>query len=81
MAEAYDFYLQLLIGRGKPEDARSVLPNALATDIVVTTNVREWRHIFELRCSNKAHPDMRHIMKQVRDEFANRWPVLFGDLV
>jgi len=81
MESSFEVYERLLGHGVKPEDARSVLPNALATDIVVTTNVREWRHIFDLRCSKAAHPDMRHIMCQVRDVFAVNWPKLFGDLV
>lgn len=45
-----------------PQVARSVLPNALATRIVVTANLREWRHILQLRLNKAAHPDMQRLM-------------------
>jgi len=61
------------------EDARGVLPNATATEIVVTANAREWLHIFYLRCSPKAHPDMRNIMNQVKAYFSTNYPIIFGE--
>jgi len=73
-------YTDLLDQGRKPQEAREVLPNALKTEIVVNTNVREWRHIFTLRCSKAAHPQIRELMIPVRDDFAKRWPSLFGDL-
>lgn len=54
----------MLLERGlSPQDARSVLPNALKTEIIVTANFREWKHIFKMRALNKAaHPQMRDLM-------------------
>lgn len=49
----------------KKEDARGVLPNDLATEIVMTTNAREWRHIFALRTAKDAHPDVQKIIGEV----------------
>jgi thymidylate synthase (FAD) len=77
---AYDALLREGIGLS-PQDARSVLPNATKTEIVMTANLREWRHIFSLRCSRAAHPEIRRIMIPMRAEFANRWPVFFEDLL
>lgn len=62
-----------------PQQARSVLPNSLKTEIVVTANIREWRHIFKLRCSEAAHPQMREVMIPLRDELRKRIPVLFEE--
>lgn len=73
-------YFELIREGVKPQMARSVLPNSLKTEIVVTANPREWRHIFKLRCTEAAHPQMREVMIPCRDEFARRWPSLFGDL-
>lgn len=56
----------------KSEQARAVLPNALATEIVVKTSLEEWKHIFELRCDKSAHPQMRELMIPLREEFINR---------
>ena len=73
-------YLRLLALGAKPEQARSVLPNSLKTEIVVTANLREWRHIFRLRTSDKAHPQMREVMRPLLVECRRRIPVLFDDV-
>ncbi len=64
----------------RPEQAREVLPNSLKTEIVVKANFREWRHIFKLRCSNKAHPQMRALMLPLLSELKTKIPVLFEDI-
>ncbi len=63
-----------------PQEARSVLPNSLKTEIVMTCNLREWRHFFRLRCSKKAHPQMREIAVPLLKEFQKRIPIIFDDL-
>jgi len=80
METAESHYLKLLYEGWSPQQARSVLPNSLKTEIVVTANFREWRHIFKLRCSQAAHPQMREVMIPLRDEFRNRIPVLFDGI-
>lgn len=77
-AEA-DYFAMLKKG-AKPQEARSVLPNSLATKIAVTANLREWRHIFYLRCDKPAHPQMREIMLLLLENFYTRVPVVFDDL-
>lgn len=70
-----------LVGRGCPaEIAREGLPIGLKAEIVIGATVREWRHIFTLRCSKKAHPRMRELMIPLRDELRTRLPVVFDDL-
>lgn len=56
------------------------LPNSLKTEIVVTMNLREWRHFFRLRTSDKAHPQMREIAKPILNEFSRLIPVVFDDI-
>ena len=51
-----------------PEQARSILPNSLKTEIVMTMNLREWRHFFKLRCSKRAHIQMRQIANMLLKE-------------
>jgi len=63
-----------------PQIARSVLPNSLKTEIVVTCNAREWRHFFTLRTAKPAHPQMRQIACPMLAEFRKRVPVLFDDV-
>lgn len=80
MLQAEKFYLGLIEGGASPQEARSVLPNSLKTEIIVTCNLREWRHIFSLRCAKAAHPQMREIMVPLLSDFNSRIPVLFEDL-
>ena len=71
----------ILIGKGwSPQQARSVLPNSLKTEINVSANIREWRHILKLRCANAAHPDMQYLMRPLLKEFQERIPILFDDI-
>jgi thymidylate synthase (FAD) len=64
----------------KPEQARTVLPNSTKTEIVVTANFREWKHIFNLRCSKAAHPQMREIMIPLLKECQKQIPVIFDNI-
>lgn len=74
-------YFSLIDLGSTPEQARSILPNSLKTEIVITLNLREWRHFFELRTSLKAHPQMREISIPLLYEMANYVPVVFDDLL
>jgi len=74
------WYLDLLDCGWSPQQARSVLPNSLKTEIVVTANFREWRHIFKLRCSKAAHPQMREIMIPLLEEMKRLRSVFFNDI-
>jgi len=64
----------------KPQTARSVLPNAAATTIVITNNLRQWRHFFEERCSTAAQPEMQELAKAILKSFALGVPIIFDDL-
>lgn len=72
-------YFQLLNNGSTPEIARSVLPTCTKTELIVTANLREWKHIFEMRCSEAAHPDVRKIMIPLREEFRKLIPVIFDE--
>lgn len=73
-------YFKLLDIGMSPQDARAVLPNSTKTEIGVTANYREWRHILKLRCSNAAHPDIRRLMRGLTIELKMRIPVVFDDI-
>lgn len=73
-------YRALLESGWRPEQAREVLPNSLKTEIVCKTNIREWRHIFQLRTSKKAHPQIRALMLPLLTELKERLPVVFDDI-
>ena len=78
MAESH--YFELIALGATPQEARSVLPNSLKTEIIVTANVREWRHILKMRTSDSAHPQIREVMQPILANFKLRWFTLFGDL-
>ena len=80
MKYAQSQYFNLLELGATPELARSVLPNSLKTEIVMTMNLREWRHFFKLRCAKAAHPDMRKVANMILDEFKSKIPVVFDDI-
>jgi thymidylate synthase (FAD) len=74
-------YLELLSLGIKPEIARNILPHALKTELYCTFNLREWRHIFELRCSENAHPQIRRIFLKILKIFQKKIPVIFDDFI
>ena len=77
----YEIYLNLLEQGIPPEDARSVLPNATATQVYTTFNLRQWRHVFKDRALNeKAQWQIREIMQGILDEFKVLLPAIFEDL-
>ena len=80
MHDCVFYYQELLIEELPPQAARGVLPNDLKTEIIVTTNIREWRHILDLRTDGAAHPDMRNLMRPLLAEFKEKYPVLFDDV-
>lgn len=61
----------------KPEQAREMLPHSIKVEIVMTANLREWRHVFTERCSKRAHPQMRALMCDCLQGFAQEIPVVF----
>ena len=77
-AEAY--YLALINSGVSSQIARSVLPIGVKAEIVITANLREWMHIFRLRCNNAAHPIIRDIMCSALIFFSTRIPSIFESL-
>lgn len=74
-------YFRLLELGASPQEARSILPNSLKTEIAVTMNLREWRHFFKLRTARAAHPQMREIANMLLLDFQKCIPVLFDDII
>lgn len=74
-----DYFHLLDIGLS-PQEARCVLPNSLKTEVVVTANYREWRHILRLRTDPAAHPQMRELMLPLLKDLHERIPVIFDDI-
>jgi thymidylate synthase (FAD) len=74
-------YNKLLELGQSPQQARGVLPIDLKTEIIMTANIREWKHVFKLRCSGKAHPQMQELMRPLYEEFNQWFPEYYADLL
>lgn len=73
-------YFDLLNEGCTPQEARSVLPNSLKTEVVMTADMREWRHFIRLRCAPASHPDMRVVARLLYDLLKSNYPVFFEDI-
>lgn len=74
-------YLQLLDSGLPPQLARCALPNALASTIAVTGNLRNWRHFLLMRTTQETHPDMKRVTIPLLLEMQRRIPLLYDDIV
>lgn len=73
-------YKALIESGCSPQEARAVLPNSLKTEIVMTANLREWRHFLKLRTSPAAHPQIREVAIPLLNELKSLIPVIFDDI-
>jgi len=73
-------YLGLINNGSTAQEARSVLPNSLKTEVIMTANLREWRHFFKLRTPIAAHPQMREVTIPLLRELQGIIPVIFDDI-
>jgi thymidylate synthase (FAD) len=83
MMRAEKAYLRMLDEGLTPQEARAVLPNSLKTEIVMTANIREWRHFFKLRAvgvTGKPHPQMLEVALPLLEHCKTMIPVVFDDL-
>jgi len=80
IGESERTYLDLLQNGVRPQEARSVLPNALAATIAVTGNLRNWRHFLLMRSSKETHPDFRRVVDPLLKVFQTNVPLLFDDI-
>jgi thymidylate synthase (FAD) len=75
-------YQDLLESHERPENARALLPNCTATRLVMSANVRQWRHIFRERALNRrAQDQIRQLMHTLLEKLARHVPCLFEDLL
>lgn len=77
----FALYERLLTAGVPPEDARYILPNATTSEIVLTGNFREWRHVCRLRTSPQAHWEIRMVMMQILKTMKEEAPNTFHDFV
>ena len=79
-SQAEEAYFNMLNFGCSPQEARSVLPNSLKTEVVMTADIREWRHFLKLRCSPAAHPQMREVALILLEKVHELIPVCFDDI-
>ena len=80
MHNAATAYNEMLQWGASAQEARAVLPNSTKTEVVMTANLREWRHILKLRTSKAAHPQIRELMCPLLDDLKASIPVIFDDI-
>lgn len=80
LQETENAYMRMIEHGATPQEARSVLPNSLKTELVMTMNLREWRHFLKLRTAQNAHPQMREVAGMILKEFKDKMPVIFEDI-
>jgi thymidylate synthase (FAD) len=73
-------YRQLIRKGVSPQVARSVFPNALASRIIVTGNLRNWRHFLLMRTTKECHPQMRDVTIPLLEEFKEKIPIFYEDI-
>ena len=73
-------YFDMLDDGCTPQEARSVLPSSIKTEVVMTANLREWRHFLKLRTAKAAHPQMRELTVPLLHKLQERIPVVFDDI-
>ena len=70
-------YFSLIENGWKAQEARAVLPNAIKAELVMTGFDSDWKHFFDLRCANSAHPQARELAQPLQDEFIKRNYILW----
>lgn len=73
-------YFALLKEGRTPQEARAVLPTSLKTELIMTANLREWRHFFKLRTPRAAHPQMREVAIPLLQRMKAEIPIIFDDI-
>jgi thymidylate synthase (FAD) len=73
-------YLRLIEMGLKPQQARGILPNDTKTEVMVTMNLRSWRHFLKIRTDKHAQIEIRTLAKQLLGEFQEQLPIIFGDI-
>lgn len=62
-------YMTLLMMGASPQQAREVLPNATATELIMTGFESDWKHFFDLRCAKDAHPQAQEVANIIKEQF------------
>ena len=63
-----------------PDQMRMILPHSTAALVTMTANIREWKHILELRASKHTHPSVQQLMIPLLLEFKKTMPEIFDNI-
>lgn len=77
MERAGNLYCEMIKNGAQPQEARTVLPNSTACTLVMKANLREWMHIFNVRCSPAAYPQIRELMEGIQEQARKLMPCVF----
>ena len=80
MQEIENSYLEMKKLGATTDMCRNILPHSTAAEYTMTANIREWKHIFELRANNHVHPAIRQVMIPLLKYFKEQMPDIFGDI-
>lgn len=81
MQDIENSYLEMKKLGATTDMCRNILPHSTAAEYTMTANIREWKHIFELRANNHVHPAIRQVMIPLLKYFKEQMPDIFGDIL
>ena len=73
-------YMEMAKKGAKPDQLRMLLPHSTAAEYAMTANIREWKHILNLRCSKHAHPAIRQLLIPLLLKFKEDMPEIFDSV-
>lgn len=73
-------YLKMTKLKATPDQMRMILPHSTAAEVTMTANIREWRHILDLRTKQMAHPAIRQLLIPLLLLFQKEMPELFNNI-
>lgn len=74
------YYMVMANNNAKPDELRMLLPHSTAAEVTMTCNIREWKHILDLRCSKMVHPSVRQVMIPLLLKFKETMPEIFDSV-
>lgn len=80
MGNIEKYYMMMANNGAKPDECRTLLPHSVAAEVVMTCNIREWKHVLELRCSKAVHPEIRQLLIPLLLKFKNEMPEIFENV-
>lgn len=78
--EIENHYMRMAKLGATPDQMRMILPHSTAAQVTMTANIREWKHILELRASSHAHPAVEQVMLPILMQFKGKMPEIFDDI-